>query len=331
MFSPFNFEKLCLKGGLDGLVFLSPSNGQFLPFVRWPEKISDVQKVLYITNGHIFWFCSKKVLRVEEPFLRSRSKRSFRYSTDRMNRSVTILSRWHFPLYFTTDIFPQKLGTFFSENFSCPGSPLYLAKWIGDQFCPRFLEKVLRTAKQALRSAPNWPFYFPTDKMMRHVTVLSRRWFPLTLQRTKFLQIRGWREKFSFHITHGHGFAFCPEKVARYFQKALYYTTDIFLPFFKYRRRKNVPAFEKAGTSRSADIKIWENSKHSRCPDTRRFWDNPKPLWYWRRAENEKQKCCQSIRTIYAWESCMQAVFGIREFRNTMRSSLALWSRKMYN
>ena len=82
---------------------------------------------------------------------------------------------------------------------------------------------------------------------MRHVTVLSRRWFPLTLQRTKFLQIRGWREKFSFHTTHGHGFAFCPEKVARYFQKALYYTTDIFLPFFKYRRRKNVPAFEKQG------------------------------------------------------------------------------------
>ena len=25
-------------------------------------------------------------------------------------------------------------------------------------------------------------------------------------------------------------------------------TTDISLPFFKYRRRKNVPAFEKAGT-----------------------------------------------------------------------------------
>ena len=37
---------------------------------------------------------------------------------------------------------------------------------------------------------------------------------------------------------------------------ALHYTTDISLPFFKYRRRKNVPAFEKAGTSRSADIEI---------------------------------------------------------------------------
>ena len=50
------------------------------------------------------------------------------------------------------------------------------------------------------------------------------------------------------------------------------------LPFFKYQRRKNVPAFEKAGTSRSADIGIWENSKHSRCPDTRRFWEYPKPF-----------------------------------------------------
>lgn len=62
-------------------------------------------------------------------------------------------------------------------------------------------------------------------------------------------------ERRNHHITHGHVFAFCPKKDARYFQKALYYTTDIFLPFFKYRR-KNVPAFEKAGTSRSADIEI---------------------------------------------------------------------------
>ena len=28
--SPFDFENLCLKGGLDGLVSLSPSHGQFL-------------------------------------------------------------------------------------------------------------------------------------------------------------------------------------------------------------------------------------------------------------------------------------------------------------
>jgi len=77
--------------------------------------------------------------------------------------------------------------------------------------------------------------------------------FVVLNQRTHFPVLS---EKFSFHITHGHVFAFCPEKDAQYFQKALYYTTDIFPPFFKYRRRKNVPAFEKAGTSRSADIEI---------------------------------------------------------------------------
>ena len=26
------------------------------------------------------------------------------------------------------------------------------------------------------------------------------------------------------------------------------------------------------------ETEIWENSKHSRCPDTWRFWDNPKPF-----------------------------------------------------
>ena len=60
-----------------------------------------------------------------------------------------------------------------SKNFSCSWFPLYLAKWIRDRFCPRFLKKVSRTERQALRSASNCPFYFPTDKMMRSVTALS--------------------------------------------------------------------------------------------------------------------------------------------------------------
>ena len=34
-------------------------------------------------------------------------------------QSVTILSHRRFPIYFTTDIFPQKLGTPFQKNFSC--------------------------------------------------------------------------------------------------------------------------------------------------------------------------------------------------------------------
>ena len=38
---------------------------------------------------------------------------------DSLNRSVTILSHRRFPIYFTTDIFPQKLGTPFQKNFSC--------------------------------------------------------------------------------------------------------------------------------------------------------------------------------------------------------------------
>ena len=87
------------------------------------KKILVVQKVLYITNGHIFWFCPKKVLRAEDPLLHARSKRSFHYSTDRMNRSVTILSHGRFPLYLLPDIFPQKLGTPFQKTFLAPDSP----------------------------------------------------------------------------------------------------------------------------------------------------------------------------------------------------------------
>ena len=40
-----------------------------------------------------------------------------------MNRSVTILSHERFPLYFTTDIFPQKLGTLFQKTFLAPDAP----------------------------------------------------------------------------------------------------------------------------------------------------------------------------------------------------------------
>ena len=66
---------------------------------------------------------SEKFFRSKERGLRFCSKRSFHYSTDRMNRSVTILSHRRFPLYFTTDIFPQKLGTPFQKTFLAPDSP----------------------------------------------------------------------------------------------------------------------------------------------------------------------------------------------------------------
>ena len=134
---------------MDWLSFHHPTDN-FLPFVRQLEKIfwtcrraSTLQRTffgrktggarekyfpLYITNGHFFGLCPEKVLRLERRGLRFCSKRSFHYSTDKINRSVTVLSRGRFPLYFTTDIFPQKLGTLFQKNFFCPWSSLYLAK-----------------------------------------------------------------------------------------------------------------------------------------------------------------------------------------------------------
>ena len=48
---------------------------------------------------------SEKFFRSKERGLRFCSKRSFHYSTDRMNRGVRILSHGRFPLYLLTDIF----------------------------------------------------------------------------------------------------------------------------------------------------------------------------------------------------------------------------------
>ena len=157
---------------MDWFPFHHPTDN-FGPFVRWLENFfGHAEGSPYNQRTH-FPVLSEKFFRSKERGLRFCSKMSFHYSTDRMNRSVTILSHRRFPLYFTTDIFPQKLGTPFQKNFSCSWFPLYLAKRIRGRFCPRFLEKVSETAKQSLCIASNCPFYFPTDKMMRRVTVLS--------------------------------------------------------------------------------------------------------------------------------------------------------------
>jgi len=61
--SPFNFEKLCLKGGLDGLDFpFTIPRTIFGRLSDGAKKILVVQKALYITNGHIFRFCPKNFL-----------------------------------------------------------------------------------------------------------------------------------------------------------------------------------------------------------------------------------------------------------------------------
>ena len=83
-------------------------------------------------------------------------------------------------------------------------------------------------------------------RWMGTVRMLSMEMSPFVVlnQRTHFPVLS---EK--FFRSKERGLRFCSKR-------SFYYTTDISLPFFKYRRRKNVPAFEKAGTSRSADIKI---------------------------------------------------------------------------
>lgn len=55
----------------------------------------------------------------------------------------------------------------------------------------------------------------------------------------------GVNRNFPFHITNGHFFCVCPE-IFRRFQKSLYYTTDIFSPFFKYRGIKRCPYFRES-------------------------------------------------------------------------------------
>ena len=107
---------------MDWFSFHHPTDN-FWPFVRWREKnFGRAEGPLY-NQRTFFLVLSEKVFRVEDPLLHSHSKSSFHYSTDRMNRSVTILSHRRFPLYFTTDIFPQKLGTPFQKTFLAPDSP----------------------------------------------------------------------------------------------------------------------------------------------------------------------------------------------------------------
>ena len=140
VFSPFDFEKLCLKGGLEAKLFAFHFTTD-----NFQEKNRGREKIIfpfYITNGQNESGCHDFVSRVR----------------------FSLLFNGHFS---------SKTWYPLSKNFSCSWFPLYLAKRIRDRFCPRFLEKVSETAKQSLCIASNCPFYFPTDKMMRSITVLS--------------------------------------------------------------------------------------------------------------------------------------------------------------
>ena len=174
MFSPFDLEQLCLKGGLDAKLFAfhHPTDTSW-PFVRWREKnFGRAEGPLYNQRTH-FPVLSEKFFRSKERGLRFCSKRSFLLSNGQNeSRCHDFVSRTFSSLPFNGH-FSSKTWYPLSKNFSCSWFPLYLAKRIRDRFCPRFLEKVSETAKQSLCIAPNCPFYFPTDKMMQSVMVLS--------------------------------------------------------------------------------------------------------------------------------------------------------------
>ena len=127
---------------------------------------------LYITNGHFFGLCPKKFEVREARTVLSLQKVLSLFNGQNESECHDFVSLTFYSLLYNGH-FSSKTWHLFSKNFSCPWSPLYLAKWIRGRFCPRFLKKVSRTERQALRSASNCPFCFPTDKMMRSVTVLS--------------------------------------------------------------------------------------------------------------------------------------------------------------
>ena len=169
-FSPFNFEKLCLKGDLEANLFAFHFTTD-----NFQEKNRGREKIIfpfYITNGHFFGLCPKKFEVREARTVLSLQKVLSLFNGQNESECHDFVSQT-FLSHFTTDIFLKKTWHPISKNFSCLWSSLYLAKWIRDRFCPRFLEKVSETAKQSLCIASNCPFYFPTDKMMRRVTVLS--------------------------------------------------------------------------------------------------------------------------------------------------------------
>ena len=173
VFSPFNSENFVWRAAwMDWFSFHHPTDN-FWPFVRWREKnFGRAEGPLY-NQRTFFLVLSEKVFRVEDP-PPALSLQKFLSLFNGQNESEChdFVSRTFSSLLYNGH-FSSKTWHPLSKNFSCSWFPLYLARWIRDRFCPRFLKKVLRTAKQSLCAAPNCPFYFPTDKMMRNVTVLS--------------------------------------------------------------------------------------------------------------------------------------------------------------
>ena len=104
---------------MDWLPFRHPADN-FSPFVRWLEKNSGRTEGPLYNQRTLFRILSEKSFEIGE----ARSALLFQNVLSLFNGqnksechdfvSQTFLS------HFTTDIFPQKLGTLFQKNFFCP-------------------------------------------------------------------------------------------------------------------------------------------------------------------------------------------------------------------
>ena len=156
---------------MDCFSFHHPTDNSW-PFVRWREKnFGRAEGPLYNQRTHFLVLSEKSFEGGGPPPARSLQKVLSLFNGQNESECHDFISRTFSSLPFNGH-FSSKTWYPLSKSFSCSWFPLYLAKRIRDRFCPRFLEKVSETAKQSLCIASNCPFYFPTDKMMRSITVL---------------------------------------------------------------------------------------------------------------------------------------------------------------
>ena len=93
-----------------------------------------------------------------------------------------------------------------------------------------------------------------------------------------FCKWGGWREKFSFYITHGHVFAFCPEKVARYFQKTSTIQRTFLCRFLSIGEEKMSPLSKKRGHHDLRILRFERTASTSGVRTHGNFGSIPSPL-----------------------------------------------------
>lgn len=117
VFSPFDFEKLCLKGGLEAKLFA-------FHFItdNFQEKNRGREKIIfpfYITNGHFFGLCPKKFEVREARTVLSLQKVLSLFNGQNESECHDFVSLTFSSLLYNGH-FSSKTWHFFSKNFSCP-------------------------------------------------------------------------------------------------------------------------------------------------------------------------------------------------------------------